>query len=499
MTPIFFQFPIGIDPSSVPPDGGTVVRVFDVTSGTRVPARVEVSQLQVDDRNQRGVLGIWPLGRWEPGHQMVALVGEGLRATSGDPLPRIRRSPGGIDASLTSLVEARIAAFAERVDPSIPAADYVAATAFTVRSQTSVVELADDLAAIVRSADHPIRGVATQWSPIPGTVLVNGQVQITDFRNGDWVIPTDESPRPTPRWINFMMTVPTVGVPDTGAPVAIYGHGITVSKETMVTVAASNAAAGVATIGIDLPNHGSRQLEGGFILDLANSATLGRITSMLLQGALDHVSLIESITAHPAALDIGGRLDTGRVFYEGTSMGGFVGGTFIGLTSDVEAAFLQVTGSGVIDTISHSILWPAFRGTIPQGASTGEAHVLLAGAQMLLDPADNSFYLPRIRDRGTPVYLVYSVDDGVVPNPSSERMAMLLGLPQVGSPHRPMTAAAVVGSTPAMPVDGRGVQQVPTAYLDQTFLKPFLAHLAFVDPLPEAALDEWLVARRAAS
>ncbi len=95
MSPIFFQFPAGIDPLSIPPGGGEIVRVFDVTTGRRVAARVEVSQLQVDDRNQRGVLGIWPVTRWEPGHRMVAIVSPGLMTTGGVALPRIRRVPGG--------------------------------------------------------------------------------------------------------------------------------------------------------------------------------------------------------------------------------------------------------------------------------------------------------------------------------------------------------------------------------------------------------------------
>ncbi len=348
------------------------------------------------------------------------------------------------------------------------------------------------MAEVVRAADHPVRGVTAGFSLIPGTTAVTGQVRVTDFRNADWVIPTAGVPPSSERWIDFLMIVPNAGPPPSGAPVAIYGHGITVAKETMITVAASNAAAGVATIGIDDPHHGSRIAEGGYLLDLASPRTLGRVTSMLLQGALDHLSLLRAIAADPSALEVAGALDSDTILYEGTSMGGYVGATFLGLTDQVDAVFLQVTGTGIIDTISHSLIWPIFRGTLPVGASTGQAHVLLAGAQALMDRTDSSLFLDRIRQRGTPVYLVYSVDDGVVFNPASERLMAMLGLPFVGTPSRPLSTAVTARSVNAMPIDGSGAQQVPTAYLDQTFLKPFVSHIAFLDPAPEKALDDWL-------
>ena len=47
-------------------------------------------------------------------------------------------------------------------------------------------------------------------------------------------------------------------MPVTGWPVIIYGHGLTLSKETALTFAGQAAAAGFATVAIDFSGHGSR-------------------------------------------------------------------------------------------------------------------------------------------------------------------------------------------------------------------------------------------------
>jgi len=191
-------------------------------------------------------------------------------------------------------------------------------------------------------------------------------------------------------------------------------------------------------------------------------------------------------------------LDVGHVLYEGTSLGGVLGATFLALAPEVEGAFLQVPGSGIIDTLFHSLVWEMFRGIVPTGAPYGETHVLTFFAQNLLDRADNTYYLDRIRQRGTPIFLSYAVDDGIVPNTSTERMISLLDLPLVGRQAGPIPSWLASSRSSTMPTDGRGYGQVPTGELYGNILKPFLTHLEFMNPISVSALDAWLDGRTAA-
>ena len=139
-----------------------------------------------------------------------------------------------------------------------------------------------------------------------------------------------------------------------------------------------------------------------------------------------------------------------------------------------------------------------FRGIVPTGAPYGETHVLTFFAQNLLDRADNTYYLDRIRQRGTPIFLSYAVDDGIVPNTSTERMISLLDLPLVGRQAGPIPSWLASSRSSTMPTDGRGYGQVPTGELYGNILKPFLTHLEFMNPISVSALDAWLDGRTAA-
>jgi hypothetical protein len=180
------------------------------------------------------------------------------------------------------------------------------------------------------------------------------------------------------------------------------------------------------------------------------------------------------------------------VLYEGTSMGGVLGLTFLGLAPEVDGAFLQVPGAGILDIIFHSILWQLFKGVTPNGSTPGDAHALIGGAHMIADRADPTYYLDRIRARGTPLYLAYGQDDGVVPNPDTDRIIALTGVPLVGTQATASWPGTVSRQVPTMPASGSGAQQIPTGYLDGNDLKPLLTHLAFAQPDAIAALNAWL-------
>ena len=502
LTPIVFQLPDALGVGSVPADGGELVRVVDATTGERVPVRAEVSSYLADERGSHNLVLVWPAVKFAYGHQIFAALRRGVTALDGTPA---HASPSLEQASPATR------AVAARVEPSIPWDDYLTATSFVVRTEQSIVADVDRLAGLVRADDHPIRNVEVRPSLIGGAAALSGQVRITDFRDAAGVISRDGTAVGHELWVDFMAVLPERSAATGGAPVIMYGHGITVMKESMLVVAGQNAAKGYATIGIDVPNHGSRINEGGHIIDLAYPSLLGRVESLLLQGELDQLSLLLAIKAHLGSLDVlprnwlagtGGDgvadLDVGHVLYEGTSLGGVLGATFLALAPEVEGAFLQVPGSGIIDTLFHSLVWEMFRGIVPTGAPYGETHVLTFFAQNLLDRADNTYYLDRIRQRGTPIFLSYAVDDGIVPNASTERMISLLDLPLVGRQAGPIPSWLASIRSPTMPTDGRGYGQVPTGELYGNILKPFLTHLEFMNPISVSALDAWLDGRTAA-
>ena len=470
LAPVVLQVPDAVDPTSVPADGGELVVVWNTATGARVPIRAEVSQFLTDERGAHNVILIWPRTHFDYGARMFAAIRSGLVTPTG----------GCVRASSSLLRAPAITRAASAVDPGTGWSGYLAATSFVVRSEASIVGDVDRMAAIIRSDDHPVRNVEVLPSVVDGvSEVVVGQVRITDFRDRHGVIARDGSANGAPRWIDFTMTMPTTPTTDRGAPVVIYGHGLTIFKESMLFVAAQNAAKGFATIAIDMPNHGSRIGEdAGYLLDMAVPSLLGRVQSLALEGELDQLSVLEAVRTHLQWLD------TSHVFYEGTSLGGFLGSTFVGLAPELDGAFVQVAGAGIIDTLFHSILWDLFKGVVPAGATTGQAHALIANAQSLLDRGDDTFYAERIRERHRPFYLVYAVGDGVVPEASTRRLIDELGLPLVLPDRSPM------------PSDGTGFQRIPTSELDGSLFKPLLAHTQFVHPVATAALNVWLSQRR---
>ena len=497
LTPVMFELDRAVLPGSIPADGGDVVAVFDVTTGARVPLRVEVPIEAARHGAPETMVVAWPMTRYDYGHTYIARITDAANARDGRLLraPGLSEPGGTVDELRDTLAQVE----GDEWD------HVLGATSFTVRSADNATHELDAMNQVVRSQDHPIRNLAVQLPfLIPNaSAVISGEVRLTDFRDAAGLARVANGGSET--WAPFMMVLPeTVTAPD-GAPVVIYGHGLTAAKETMVATASVNAAAGMATIGIDVPNHGGRQAgQGGYLLDIANSKDLGRLASMPLQGIVDQVSLLLAVQDHMGDLalllpDLPGRigvpapdLDVDHVYYEGTSMGGMLGAAFTALAPELDGSFLQVAGAGIADTIFHSLLWVLFMGVVPDAANTGEAYTLLGAATLLLDPADSVNVIGRIRENGTPTFLVYGVGDGVVPNHASDRLISLLDLPLVGQQITEVSLPFRTADT-TVPADGYGFAQIwPNAAPDT---QSFLAHLSFTEPRALRILDEWLRGR----
>lgn len=502
LSPVIFEFESAVAPGSVPADGGDVIAVFDVVTGERVPLRASVPADAVRHGGRDTIVMAWPRARLDYGRTYVARVSDGLRAAAGGPAPRAPGMARTSDPRVASLRADLTRLEGDRWDRTL------SATRFTVRSRDNATAQLDGMAAVARSQDHPVR--ITKVDPavlVQGaSAVVTGEVLLSDFRDEHGVADVDHGA--TGRWERFLLVLPERAAGTDGAPVVIYGHGITTSKESMLFTASINARLGLATIGIDVPNHGDRQTEGGYVLDIATSRTFGRLASMPLQGVIDHVSLFEAVTEHlgslqitaPATLQRPARpavaLDTDTVLYEGTSMGGVLGAAFVALTPEVDGAFLQVPGAGIADIIMNSLIWPLFMGVVPAGASTGDAYALMGGASMLLDRGEGANVLERIRLNRTPTFLAYGVGDGVVGNATTDRMISLLDVPVLDPVITDVELPNRRTGSNQVPADGNGAAQIwPNS---STELQSLGAHLVFGQARSEALLVDWLRGRLSA-
>lgn len=480
LTPIIFEFAENLDPESVPIDGSGVVSVVD-GSGQTIPVRVEVSEWALERWGKQTILEIWPEVRFEYGSTVMATVTDALLALDGAAVSRTAS-----------------------VNENSPK-NAVAQTSFVVRTEQNALGRTDVMAETVRQAPHPIRGVTVGPAIFGGALNVTGQVQVTDFREAGGQIPRTGELNPQQKWVDFILTLPAKPATEAGAPVVVYGHGLTIFKESIFLVADENAKKGLATVSIDMPNHGSRINNGGAIGELARPSQLYRLADLTLQGALDQLSLIRSIEEHFDEIDVFAGwwpasgadgvsdLDTSNILYQGTSMGGFLGVATLSMAPEVDAAFLQVAGAGVIDTISNSFLWILFEGVVPRGGLVGDGHAMMGAAQMLLDEGDGGLMASRLKELETPVFLTYAVNDGIVNNHASKRLSSLLELPTVG----PLYGEGEIPEFPnhEIPLDGVGVSQIPTSYLNGNILVDVLTHVAFIDDIPMAQLRGWLADR----
>lgn len=499
--PVIFELDRSVDPGSLPGDGGDVVRAFDVATGEPVSMRVELSFDALLRGGAGTIVMAWPMTRWEPGHTYVARLADGLTSPTGPP-----GRPSGMDGPVGSFISS-VRADLARIEGD-RWSNTVAATRFTVRSVESATADLDAMVATARRTDHPVRNLSTV-PPIfvsSGSALVSGEVLLTDFRDENGVARPQHAAK---TWAPFLMALPAKAAGPDGAPVVVYGHGLMATKETLLVVAETNAARGFATIGIDVPNHGARQDgQGGFLLDITKAETLGRLASMPLQGEVDTVSLVEAITTHMSELDLAGSgpagwmapdgvadLDTSRVFYQGSSMGGVLGASSAAHLDELQGAYMQVPGSGIVDILYHSVLWPLFAGIIPSGLGAGDSAALQGVATLLLDRADNSYLLDRLRGADRPVFVQYGVGDWVVPNDHTQRLADLADLPLVGPEIAPLRVDLRRIDGDAIPADGRGIAQVDPVNSPEE-VAFFLAHLSFVtEPASFDLLDRWLVNR----
>lgn len=276
-------------------------------------------------------------------------------------------------------------------------------------------------------------------------------------------------------------------------PVLIFEHGITRNRTDMLAVADSFADSGFVVVAIDLPLHGvtdptnplyasganplyaglglpaSGSIERTFDLDVLNNTTGApgpdgqidtsgasfiNLSSLLTQrdnlreAAADLMALTFALPGMNLDADPAGDIDATNIHYLGHSLGGIVGGVFLGATApaDVSTGTLAMPGGNLPQLLRDS---PTFgpiiiAGLQAQGLQQGTTlfEQFFRDAQTVVDSGDPINYIAAAATNH-PLHLIQVVGsnasppDQVVPNSATQRLIDAAGLTRIAAPPVP--------------------------------------------------------------
>lgn len=510
---VLFELDAAPDLTTLPEDGGESVVALNLRTGERVPVRVQLSAYARSKlvSSPSHIVEIFPRARWKYGERYGVFLTRALKASSGQDYAKsagFTKALSNDGSDLANFYAPAIKAFEKH---GIARDELVSATFFTVRDEAEVTGRLIRLSEYVYNQDHPIRNVKIRYKLLGNiAAFVTGEVRVHNFRDeyGGMVYDTSKA---EDNWIQFRLALPRAAKKGP-VPIAIFSHGIGFFKESGIETAISNAKLGVATIAIDHPNHGSRiQKDGGYVLMRVQTRFVPMQVGMMTQTSIDHMSLLKAIKTSIGSLDIVPKrrwsplvtselnngdgvsdIDTNTIFYQGISLGGVLGATFLSLAPDVKGAVLNVSGVGVTNILAGSLLWnPVFSHLEPDVATGAEALLLKAAMQHEIDYGDAINFVHYLRNpvgmaSPKPIVVIAGRGDGVVPNFSTFAFAEIAGLPLVGESTFPMPGVSQQSDFD----DGYGVLQFETRSSDSNHpLKGLVVH--FSSDRADKAVEQW--------
>ncbi|MBV8783188.1 MAG: hypothetical protein JOZ67_03270 [Gammaproteobacteria bacterium] len=313
---------------------------------------------------------------------------------------------------------------------------------------------------------------------------------------------TRYNPLPVPTQmlqIPVLLTAPHGQVaPAGGWPVLIFQHGITQNRENIFGLADTFAASGYVVVAIDLPLHGitnpmdplyasgANPLYAGLNLPAAGSIerTFDLATNGVIDGSGSHFINLKSLLTsrdnlRQGAADLlvlaralpglnlgaaGSLTATGPTQFLGHSLGGIVGGTFLGVVSPLEVltGTLAMPGGEVAQLLRDS---PTFSVPINQGLTqlgappgTTSYEQFFIDAQTAVDSGDPINFIA-LATTNHPVHLIEVVGtsaataDQVVPNSATQRLIVAsqygaTGLVRIPAPPAPGPLVSNAGNPP---------------------------------------------------
>lgn len=256
-----------------------------------------------------------------------------------------------------------------------------------------------------------------------------------------------------------------VGCKGAGWPVVIFQHGITADRTSLLAIADSLAARGIAAVAIDMPLHGlfandvagihaataglpnatERHFEvdyvdnetglppGGDGADTSGANFVNLSYLMTTRGNLNQAiadlfvvkqSLLNSGTGTGMDYsgDTNGDFDPAKIYFVGHSLGAMVGATFVAIEStnmgtDIKDAVLAMPGGGIAKLLDGSSTFgPVISaGLAANGVTKGTAEFesFLSASQMMVDEGDPINYATTLAASLEGILMFEVVGDGV--------------------------------------------------------------------------------------
>lgn len=492
--------------------GPDTVLLVDLATGKRFPTEhhVRAREQQVFVRARRGTV-------LAGGATYGALLTRGVMLESGGTLGASRDLEDALGGKgRAARAYAPLAAYLAAPEAEVAAADVAGAAVFTtcdhdVALEAIVLQLdeADPAAVTVAGTwragaeldgllgtpvDDTFPGVDNEGGIAHADIgfLVTGTFAAPNYQSatpstlGAWELDGDGAPVVKGMDdVPFLLALPAGLDSYSEVPVVVFQHGLGGTKNDVLALANSMAAAGMASISIDIPFHGARYpgsnddqhnygdgegadglvdstgpLPGTTFFDLLGGDGVDALdprvqVASFRQAAVDVMSLARlldggdwsAIGGEVAALEgLGFRGD--RIVYASESFGGLIGTLALAFEPRYQAAFLAVAGGGLVsDLLENSPQYSGIFMPILGGAydvSPNEVDPMYDPAHthwayqflgLLLGAADPLTYARRIPEKGVHVVLAAAYSDESVPNQSGEALAAALGLEWVRVPN----------------------------------------------------------------
>jgi hypothetical protein len=230
----------------------------------------------------------------------------------------------------------------------------------------------------------------------------------------------------------------------TKARPSLYGHGLLGSAEE---IDADNVEAmanehNFVFCATDWAGFAEQDL-GTLLNSLSDLSGFNRLPDRMQQGFLNQMFLGRAMI-HPQGLSTNaafqkngkGVIDTRRLFYDGNSQGGIMGGALTALAPDYERAVLGVPGMNYSTLIQRSVDFdefaPVIYGSYPNQL---ERQLWISQVQLLWDRGESNGYAHHITSRALPntpkheVLMHVAFGDWQVPDFTAANMARTLGAP----------------------------------------------------------------------
>jgi hypothetical protein len=438
---------------SLQPDTKTLL--IDAETGELVPHWAEIDETTDDDAT-RAIL-LRPAVRLKDAHRYIVAM-RGLVGDDGELLPvsdlfaelRDSDDPQTERRAVYDNIFHYTSALGVDRDELQLAWDYT--TSSRDNNTAWMVHMRDQAFALVgeQGPEYTITSVEDDYEPEHIAYRVNGTMRVPMYLDqpgagAQLLIGADGLPTQNPDlpWADFEFEVLIPhSATTTPAPLMQYGHGLLGEKEQIES--------GHFLTFIDEYNYvifavdfigfaADDELHVGAIIDSGRFEDFDTVVDRQHQGMLNSLLAMRMMKARFANDPMfGSMIDGSSAYYHGISQGGIFGGTYMGLSTDVERGALGVMGMPYSLLLFRSVDFDQFFDIIKAGYSDGrDVQLLISLAQMLWDKTEPNGYVPYIRDNmlpGTPSHEVLmraAIGDHQVTTLGAHVMVRTLGIPML--------------------------------------------------------------------